>query len=403
MLTEEDWMEVKDLRRNGLSIREIARTTGLSRNSVRAILRERVHQAFQSPHRGSKLDPFKGFIDNRLKGCPLSAVRILEEIEPMGYSGSLDTVQRYIRGLRSSESALQLATVRFETPPGAQGQIDWAHCGRLDDSRLAYAFVMVLGFSRMLYVEFTASMDTATLLECHKRAFAYFGGWPRTLLYDNMKQVRLSAGELNPLLCDFANHYGFAVKTHRPYRPRTKGKVERMVSYVKESFVLGRAFSDLADINAQVRHWLDYTANVRIHATTGRRPADLLSKEGLACITSVAAYPVGVYASRLVDAEGFVHYAGSRYSVTPEHVGKMLCLAHVGGKVVLRAASDGLVVAEHGEATRRGSCIADPGHVAQFWRLTTRTAPERQIDWQQAHSERVETRPLSVYEKEAAA
>ena len=108
---------------------------------------------------------------------------------------------------------------------------------------------MVLSFSRMLYVEFTRSMKLPTLLQCHKNAFAFFGGWPRTVLYDNMKQVRLSKEKLQPQFLDFANHYGFAVKTHLPYRPRTKGKVERSVDYGKDNFLNGRSFADFADLN----------------------------------------------------------------------------------------------------------------------------------------------------------
>src|SRR5438105_15662500 len=96
-----------------------------------------------------------------------------------------------------------------------------------------------------------------------------------------MKQVRLGRDEWNPLFLDFANHYGFTPKTHRAYRPRTKGKVERAVDYVKDGFLLGRSFTDLEDLNARALAWLAETANVRVHATTGRRPADLLADDGL--------------------------------------------------------------------------------------------------------------------------
>src|SRR5699024_9374727 len=107
-----------------------------------------------------------------------------------------------------------------------------------------YAFVMVLGFSRMLYVEFTHSMDLPTLILCHQHAFAYFGGIVGNILYDNMAQVRLpGTGEFHPLFADFAAHYGFAVKTHQVRRPRTKGKVERMVDYLKDNFLNGRSFA----------------------------------------------------------------------------------------------------------------------------------------------------------------
>lgn len=413
-------MDIKELHRAGHSIRAICHMSGVSRNSVRGVLRERIRGPFAQPARGSKLDPFKSYIDSRLRECPLSAVRLAAEIEPMGYCGSLDIVQRYIKTFRVDARAMALATVRFETPPGAQAQVDWAHCGRIlgCDNSLVYAFVMVLSFSRAMYVEFTDSMDTAILLECHKRAFAYFGGWPRTLLYDNMKQVRVGPDRLNPQLTDFANHYGFAVKTHRPYRPRTKGKVERMVSYVRDNFLTGRNFADRADLSAQVRHWLDYTANVRTHGTTDRRPVDLLPGEGLASMASAKPYPVGVYASRSADAEGFVHFGGSRYSVAPEHVGKTVSVAHVDGRIVLRVGgsdpSGSLIIAEHNEAPRSGSCVANPAHVAQFWKLSTKTERDHADEWlrseqqdlaerrHDSRSQSVEVRSLSLYEQEAA-
>ena len=221
-------MDIKDLHHQGHSIRDIARITGHSRNSVRAALRERVPKPFAQPARGSNLDPFKQYLKDRYKQHHLSAVRFLAELEPMGYCGSIYPLQRFIKSLRSAQACADKATVRFETPPGVQAQADWACCGKLDDKSV-YAFVIVLGFSRMLYVEFTFSMDLSTLLECHKRAFAYFGGWPESILYDNMKQVRLGPDQLNPLMLDFAGHYGFSIKTHRVRRPRTKGKVERMV------------------------------------------------------------------------------------------------------------------------------------------------------------------------------
>ena len=139
---------------------------------------------------------------------------------------------------------------------------------------------MVLNFSRMLYVKFTTSMKVETLIACHLSAFAYFNGFPRSILYDN-KQVRLSQQEWNPLLLDFVNHFGIVPQTHRIRRPRTKGKVERMVEYVKDNFLNGRSFADLVELNTHARHWLDTTAIVRVHATTKQRPIDLLAKEKL--------------------------------------------------------------------------------------------------------------------------
>jgi hypothetical protein len=263
-------------------------------------------------------------------------------------------------------------TVRFETPPGQQAQADWAYAGRLLDAsgkpRSIYIFTFVLSYSRMLFVRCTTSMQLATLIDCHQQAFAYLGGWPRSILYDNMKQVRLGPGRWNEAFRDFAQHYGFTPKTHRAYRPRTKGKVERAVDYVRDSFLLGRTFADLDDLNGQARHWLDQIANVRVHATTQQRPVDLLGAEGLTPEGSVAAYRFLDPVRRVVSFEAQVHYRGSRYSVPPAYAGQAVAVAACGGQILIKAGDT--VIAEHKEAARPGQCIVARDHLAELWKLT---------------------------------
>jgi transposase len=265
VLKVEEWMDIKALHKEGHSIRQIARMTSFSRNTVRRVLREAGPSGFDTPDKPSRLDPFKAYVKDRFENCGLSAVRLLEEIRPMGFGGSIWTLRRYLGELKPAQERLARVSVRFETPPGKQAQADWAYCGRFPDQAghliAVYAFVMVLGFSRMLYAEFTSSMKLTWLMRCHQNAFDFFGGWPREVLYDNMKQVRLGPSELNPLFLDFARHYDIAIKTHRVRRPRTKGKVERMVHYVKDGFLNGRTFADFSDLNAQARHWLAHVAN----------------------------------------------------------------------------------------------------------------------------------------------
>ena len=179
--------------------------------------------------------------------------------------------------------------VRFETPPGQQAQADWSGLGRHllgDGQRAPQLFVMVLGFSRALYAEAVWRADLESFLACHARAFAYFGGVPAEVLYDNAKVVvleRLADGpHYNPGLLDFAGRYGFAPRLCRPYRARTKGKVERSIGYLKDRFFVGRVFADLEDLNCQLLGWLDAVANRRCHATTGEQPVARLAREGLA-------------------------------------------------------------------------------------------------------------------------
>jgi hypothetical protein len=150
----------------------------------------------------------------------------------MGYEGSLPTLRRFMRTLKAPEQRARRVTLRYETPPGQQAQADWAFCGSfaLPCSTKPLS-IMVLSFSRLMSISFTNSMKLASLIQCHQAAFEFFGGWPATILYDNMKQVRFSRSQWNEAFLDFCRHYSFAPTTHRPYRPRTKGKVERMVDH----------------------------------------------------------------------------------------------------------------------------------------------------------------------------
>jgi transposase len=399
MIKVEEWMEIKDLYNQGYSQRAIARMMGLSRNTVKRALEQVAPQPYTREERDSKLDDYKSYIEQRYEECALSAVRLMEEIVPMGYTGGIDTVRRHLRTLRPAKGKM---SVRFETPAGQQAQVDWASCGQFIDENghrtSTYAFVMVLSFSRMLFVEFTRSMSLPTLIGCHQNAFEFFGGWTHSILYDNMKQVRLTPQQWNPLFLDFANHYGFTPKTHRVRRPRTKGKVERMVHYLKDNFLNGRTFSGIEDLNSQVKHWLSSTANVRVHATTGERPVDLLKKEAVIRLESIAPYQVSTKFERRVDSEGFVRLGRSRYSVPPEHAGHVVIVEQQEQRVLIR--SGDLIIAEHPQAPTPGACMVQREHVDELWKLSLkRTTPPPSPTWTIALREAVESTPLSYYEE----
>jgi hypothetical protein len=319
----------------------------------------------------------------------------------MGYAGSLRTLRRYLESLKPERERLRRLSVRFETPPGKQAQADWAYCGRFPDAagRLVpvYAFVMVLSFSRMLYVEFTSSMKLPWLIRCHLNAFDFFGGWPSEVLYDNMKQVRLSPEELNPLFLDFARHYDIAVKTCRVRRPRTKGKVERMVHYVKDGFLNGRSFADFAELNAHARHWLTHVANVREHATTRRPPVELWPEEGLTSVASLPPYRLYEITTRKAGYDGFVRFEQSRYSIPPEYAGQTVLVGKEGQRVLIR--SGDMIVAEHAVAGKPGQSVADPLHVRALWQLSLRKAKLPVPRWQLSFQEQVQAASLELYQE----
>lgn len=401
MLKLEEWMDIRSLHKEGHSIKAIARMTGNSRNTIRRVLRDPGFTGFRKPQRHSCLDSFKEYLRSRYEECGLSAVRLLPEVQAMGYTGSIATLRRYVHSLKPEQERLRKLTVRFETPPGKQAQADWAYCGRFPnpDGRMfpVYVFVMVLGFSRMLYVEFTSSMKLPELIRCHLNAFDFFGGWPREILYDNMKQVRLTPTELHPWFVDFAAHYGFAIKTHRVRRPRTKGKVERMVTYVKDNFLNGRSFADLSDLNTQGCHWLTHTANTRLHSTTRQRPVDLWKQEQLSALDSVARYQLWELVSRKAGFDGFVRFQRSRYSVPPEFAGQTVEIGRQEQKIVIR--SRDLILAEHKPAQKAGETVADPTHVAALWKLSLHQAKTPPPRWQLTFDQQVEATPLTTYQE----
>ena len=233
--------------------------------------------------RPTKLDSYKDIIQARLKTYPrLTAVRLLDEIEAAGYQGGYTQLKEYVRKVRPRPP--EDPVVRFETPPGHQGQVDFA------DFRLPwgkrYAFLVVLGFSRVLWLQFFSRQTMQHVFEGLETAFTFFGGVPRELLFDQMKAViikdeRDDGGRLteNAEFLRFANHHDFRIRACKPYRAKTKGKVERPVSYVRSSFFYGRTFTSDEDLNHQARHWLDHVANVRTHGTLKERPVDRFEQE----------------------------------------------------------------------------------------------------------------------------
>ena len=211
-----------------------------------------------------------------------------------GYAGGYSRVRDYVRTVRPQEPLDPV--VRFETPAGRQGQVDFGRFVLPWGSR--YALVVVLSHSRLLWLRFYRTQSMAVLTGGLQSAFERFGGVPDELLFDQMRAVVLSddrgaGGELilNTELLRFAAHWGFRARSCRPYRARTKGKVERPIRYLRESFFYGRQFANDADLNEQAERWLERTANVRRHGTTGERPVDRFERDERGALHSLADRP----------------------------------------------------------------------------------------------------------------
>lgn len=288
----------------GLSKAEVARELGISRRTVYHWIatgqldRDLDTAAVRYKRRPAvarQIDPFRAIIDARLSEFPkLTATRLFDEVRAAGYAGGYTQVKAYVRQVRPAVPADPV--VRFETPPGHQGQVDFAEF-RLPWGK-RYALVVVLAYSRLLWLQFYTRQTMAVLTRGLEDAFAFFGGVPAELLFDQMKAVivddqRAIGGRVleNPEFARFAAHWGFRIRACRPYRAKTKGKVERPIGYVRQSFFYGRTFLNDADLNAQALAWVTHTANVRSHRTTTEAPQTRFERDERVLLRALALRP----------------------------------------------------------------------------------------------------------------
>jgi len=299
----------------------------------------------------------------------LSGSRLWRELKERGYEGGYTAVTDYLREIRPP--ATTGFEVRFETPPGEQAQVDFAQfdVAFTDEPgvrRVVWLFSMVLGFSRLIWAKFVVHQDLQSVLRCHIAAFEAIGGAPGEILYDRMKTAVIGEDAdglviYNRGLLDLARHYGFHPRACRPYRPKTKGKVERPFRYIREDFFLGASFRNIEDLNSQLRHWLDSVANARIHATTHRVVNEAFAEEKPALkLLPLAPYQAVLRLERRASHEGMVRVGGNLYSV-PDTTRRRVLDVHVLADAI-RISEDGVFIASHVLLEGRGEKRLDPAH-----------------------------------------
>jgi transposase len=288
----------------GVSKAELAKRFGISRRTVyhwiaggqldRDMDDVAVHYS-PRPQVSKRLDPYRGIIQARLQSYPLlTAQRVFEEIRAAGYTGGYTQIKDYVRSIRPNPPLE--AVQRFETPAGFQAQVDFASFNLPWGRR--YALLVVLGYSRLIWLHFFARQTMQCLFAGLESAFGVFGGVPQELLFDQMRAVviddnRMNKGALvlNAEFLRFAAHWGFRPRACRPYRAKTKGKVERPIRYLRESFFYGRTFLNDADLNAQADRWLANTANRRKHRTIEESPTVRFERDERQCLQLLANCP----------------------------------------------------------------------------------------------------------------
>lgn len=352
-----------------LKKRAIARELDIDRSVVdSALSSDRCPQRVPSP-RGSMLDEFRDHITAILEKYPsLSSVRILEKLRAFGYKGQITILKDLLADVRPRKEPE--AFLKRETLPGEEAQADWGSCGHIvvdGTIRPLSVFVMVLSYSRRLYIEFTVSQEMEDFLRCHVNAFESFGGrCPKVILYDNLKSVvkwrQKRLIRFNRRFQEFAGVYPFEPRPCNPRRGNEKPRAETGVRYVKQNFLAGREFRDFTDLKVQAFHWLRDVANVRVHGTTHERPIDRFEHER-ELLQPVPAVPFDTRICRpaTVSHQIRVKFQTNTYTVPPGHVGRVLTLKAGPDRVWIY---DGdREVASHVRRYGRFQEVEDPAHL----------------------------------------
>jgi len=310
-------------------IRKIERHLNMGWRTIKKYL-DAPAQGPAKRERHSILDPFKARIAEWLEKDPrVTAALIQQKLGPLGYRGGHTILQEYVRKLRP-QLAPKRAFVRMEPLAGERFEVDWGHFDALNysgDIRKLYAFALIDAHSRMLYVEFTHSQSFETFVRCHIHAFHALHGVAREIVYDNLATaVAEHDGRLVrflPRFLGFAREYGFFPRACNPASGWEKGKVERAISYIRQSFWPLREFTDLHDVNRQARQWLTEVANQRLHRETRERPIERFQPEALRPLPIIP-YDYRDTAEALVHKDLRLQFDGNKYCVPHRYVGQRL-------------------------------------------------------------------------------
>ncbi len=382
MIDYETFCKIHDCHdRPGLTIAQTARALGLHPETVSAWLARPRYERRRSPPRGSVLDPFKPRIARLLDAHPYSAQQIFQRLREEGYSGCMTVLRDYIRRIRPPRRPVYL---KLHFAPGECAQVDWGSQGSVavgNTRRRLPFFVMVLAYSRQMFVEFTVSQTMEHFLACHEHAFAAFGGVPSKIMVDNLKPAVLqrlagAAPVFNPRYLDFARHHGFSIAPCNVARGNEKGRVESGVGYVKKNFLRGLELTDFGAIQAAGQLWLDTIANVRIHGETQRRPADLLAREQPHLQPlNPRPYDIARTSACVASSQFRIVLDTNRYSVPAAHAHRRLTVKAYPDRVCI--SFDGKLIARHPRRYGRHEDIEDPDHAKALIAQRRRAGEQR--------------------------
>lgn len=368
MIDYETYLRIKTAyERDKLTPAQIGCKLGLDGRTVEKWIQTPRFIQQKRPQRTSKLDPFKAQVVQWLESYPYTAVQILQRLREAGYEGGYSIVKGYVRKVRPKKNK---AFLRLAFAPGECAQVDWGSFGSVpvgNTTRRLSFFVMVLCYSRLMYVEFTVCQSMAHFLACHQNAFAYFGAVPQRIMVDNLKSAVLKHALgtepiLNPKYLDFANHYGFTITACAVGRGNEKGRVESGVGYVKKNFLAGLDISDFKLVNPAGRIWLDTIANVRIHSETGKKPRQMFDEEKSALLQlPVHPYDIATISPVRACRQFRVTLDTNRYSVPAEYAGQLLSLNIYPDRICIYDQQN--LIAQHVRSYERRRDFENPDHV----------------------------------------
>jgi transposase len=370
MIDYETYARIGALSRQGLTPVQIAADCGIDERTIRFWLEQKSYRPRQSPRRPSKLDPYRQLVARRLAEHNFTARQLLRQLRAAGYTGGYSILKELVNEVRPPR---QEAFLSLAFAPGECAQVDWGQAGTLDvpggKRRLSF-FVMVLCYSRMLYVEFTLQERQEQFLAGHQNAFLRWGGVPQRVMVDNLKSAVLShprgqPAVYHPRYLDFAQHYGFEVRACQPRRANEKGRVENAVGYVKKNFLSGLTLTSLSAVQNAADQWMQ-EANGRQHATTRRRPIDLLPEEKLRPLPPAGVYDIGTDREGVANALCRVHIDGNRYSVPARNAGSRVRIRISADRILIYRQDQ--LIASHLRSYHRGCDIADPEHARELIR-----------------------------------
>ena len=331
---------IRTLWEQGMSKKAIARQLGVHVQSVRKWVKQ--VWAPQSRCRGRHLDQFADFLRARAQEVGFNAVVLTRELRELGYAGSYSAVLKYMAPMRLESRPLE-PTVRFETEPGKQAQVDWG-CTKVwlcDQQIKVHVFTMVLGYSRRIFAKAYINERLENLLDGHASAFAHLGGRTEEILYDNPRTIVTSKDEAsgqvtwNATFKDRMDFYGVKVKLCRYYRAQTKGKVESGVKYVKNNALVGRRFMSLNELNASLASWCVEVADQRVHGTTHEKPAERYARETLIAVDQRPPARRELVVVRRVPKDALVAVETNRYPVPFTWAGQDVTVRLVADEVVM--------------------------------------------------------------------